>query len=146
MEGRARGRSGHGGRGREGKEAPGERRKEGEAGGGVGERRRKERVLGQVGEGGMRARWTRCRALRRESALKGETLGGRFWPGAEPGKEGGWVCACPSLPEAAVFESGFRGWGYACPALRFQARRGKSWPKESDSGTIRNSRRPGAFG
>lgn len=32
------------------------------------------------------------------------------------------------------------------PDLRVQARRGETWPKESDSGTIRNSRRPGAFG
>lgn len=40
------------------------------------------------------------------------------------------------------------GWGLegTQPALRVQARREETWPKESDSGTFRNSRRPGAFG
>lgn len=69
--------------------------------------RRKERVLGQVG-GGMRARWTRRRALPGVSALKGEALGGRFLRGTEPGKEGAGVCARPLLPEDPVFESGVR--------------------------------------
>ena len=36
------------------------------------------------------------------------------------------------------------GWGGARSALRAQTRRGDTWPKESDSGTIRNSRHPGA--
>lgn len=67
-------------------------------------------MLGQVG-GGMRARWTRGRALPGVSALKGEALGGRFLRGTEPGKEGGEVCARPLLPEDPVFESGVRvGW------------------------------------
>ena len=74
--------------------------------------RKKERVLGQVG-GGMRARWTRRRALPGVSALKGEALGGRFLRGTEPGKEGDGVCARPLLPEDPVFESGVRVGGAA---------------------------------
>lgn len=69
--------------------------------------------------GGMRAHWTRCRALRGESALKGEALRGRFLLGAEPRKESGGVCARPSLLEAAVFGSG--GWKGRHPARRLSA-------------------------
>lgn len=59
--------------------------------------------------------------------------------GAEPEKKGSGVCALPSLPEAAVVGSRVRVGGHTA-ALRVQARRGETWPKESDSGTFRNSR------
>lgn len=121
MEGLTRGRSGYGGRGREEKEAPRERRKEGEAGGGgwEGGEEVEGGGAGPGSGGGMRARWTSCRALRGESALKGEALRGRFLLGAEPRKESGGVCARPSLLEASVFGSG--GWKGRHPARRLSA-------------------------
>lgn len=99
-------------------------------------------MLGQVaGEGGGRTGRTAMRfcgrALLRGKRFEGEPSWGEG--GAEPEKEGSGVCALPSLPEAAVFGSRVRVGGHTA-ALRVQARRGETWPKESDSGTFRNSR------
>lgn len=96
----------------------------------------------------MRAHWTRRLALRGESALKEEALQGRSWPGAEPGKEGGGVSARPLAPGGLSLrvrgvKVGAGGHTAGSPRL---GRRGETWPEESDSGTFRNSRRPGAFG
>lgn len=105
MEGREGGREewalGEGERGKGGTQ----REEKGGRGGGWGEEEEGAGAGPGTG-GGMRARWTRRRALCGESSLKGEALGGRFLPGSEPGKEGGGVCARPLLAEDSVFESG----------------------------------------
>lgn len=103
-------------------------------------------MLGQVGgrdEGALDA--PRC-ALRGESALKGEALRGRSLPGAEPGKEGGGVCARPWLPEAAVFGSGGGGWGAPGQISAFRPEEERLGPKKVTQAPLGTLGAPGPSG
>lgn len=79
--------------------------------------------------------------------LRGKRLEEDSCPGLSPGRK-----AVGSVPGPRSWRPQSSGLGVGVggepgpPALRVQARREETWPKESDSGTIRNSPRPGAFG
>lgn len=78
-----------------------------------------------------------------ESALKGEALRGRSLQGAEPGKKAlGSVPTHRSRRPRSLGPVGAGGRGHPAGCLRSGQER-ETWPKESDSGTLRNSRRPG---
>lgn len=67
--------------------------------------------------------------------------------GLSPGKKAVGSVPAPRSrrpqPSGTGVEVGAGGHATGSPRL---GRRGETWPKESDSGTFRNSRRPGAFG
>lgn len=67
--------------------------------------------------------------------------------GLSPGKKAVGSVPAPRSrrpqPSGTGVEVGAGGHTIGSPRL---GRRGETWPKESDSGTFRNSRRPGAFG
>lgn len=65
-------------------------------------------------------------------------------PGLNLGKKAVGSVPAPAPGGRSLRVPGWAGEGTR-PALCVQARRGETWPKESDSGTIRNSRFPAAF-